>query len=313
MRNEKEPREERELPKGVVRSRPLPPTTGEALTPGPSPSERRGGPDTGTTPASRQNRAEKAVGEAWVGNATGTPLPARSGNQGRGVGGEGNRITAIEAQEKRKGRVSVFVDGKFAIGLFEEVALSLGLRVGQAITPERLEEVAKAETRRRALEDAYRLLSFRARSEQERTDRLQRKGYEEDAIAEALGSLRAHGYVDDAQFAGAWVRSRGQSRGKRALAFELKQKGVAGEVTAQALAEEMPADAERESARSAAIKKIGARPADTSREAKAKLAAFLQRRGFGWDTIRPVLAELYEKAIDEETDEDAEDAEELTS
>jgi SOS response regulatory protein OraA/RecX len=49
------------------------------------------------------------------------------------------------------------------------------------------------------------------------------------------------------------------------------------------------------------LKKLGGtRPADRSREAQGRLAAFLQRRGFGWDVVRPVLAELYGAAAGEE-------------
>lgn len=73
-----------------------------------------------------------------------------------------SQITDIAPQERHKDRVSVFVDGKFALGVFADVAASLGLRIGQQITPERLGEIARAETVRKAKEDAVRLLGFRA-------------------------------------------------------------------------------------------------------------------------------------------------------
>lgn len=50
------------------------------------------------------------------------------------------------------------------------------------------------------------------------------------------------------------------------------------------------------------MRRVGERPADRSREAQAKLSAFLARRGFGWDVIRPVLAELYGGAAPDETE-----------
>jgi SOS response regulatory protein OraA/RecX len=50
---------------------------------------------------------------------------------------------------------------------------------------------------------------------------------------------------------------------------------------------------------------VGEDPIDKSREARAKLSAFLQRRGFGWDTIRPVLAELYRVRDGDEGEADA--------
>ncbi len=227
----------------------------------------------------------------------------RSAGAGRGTG----RITAIEPQARRQGRVNIFIDGKFALGLFEEVVLALGLHVGQQISPERLTEIGQAETLRRAKEDAFRLLSFRGRSEKEIEDRLRRKGYEDAIITAVIASLRGHGYVDDTQFAQSWVAARGRTRGRRALAHELRQKGIAGDLAAETLQEARDDAGELAAARAAAVKKAGEQPADRSREAQARLAAFLQRRGFGWDVVRPVLAELYAGTTEE--DEDAQEFE----
>jgi regulatory protein len=225
-------------------------------------------------------------------------------------GGGQSRLTAIEPQERHKDRVNLFVDGRFVLGVFADVAAALGLKVGQSITPERLEEISRAETRRKAKEAAYHLLSFRARSEKEIADRLRRKGYEEDVIAEVTESLRGQGFVNDEAFATSWVESRGRTRGRRALAFELQRKGVAAETTRQALDEVKDSEAERESARAAAVRKVGERPADRSREARARLASFLQRRGFDWETIRPILNDLYAVDTDDEADDGgADDAE----
>ncbi len=215
------------------------------------------------------------------------------------------QITAIEPQERHKDRVSVFVDGKFTLGIFADVAATLGLRVGQTMTAERLEEIAGAETRRRAREDAYRLLSFRARSEQEIAERLRQKGYEDEVIADTMTSLQQQGFVNDEDFANSWVSARGKTRGRQALSHELRQKGIARE-TAQEILETRTPSVEREAARAAAIKRVGERPTDQSREAKARLAGYLARRGFGWGIIKPVLNELYgfsDTDDDELTDE----------
>lgn len=216
--------------------------------------------------------------------------------------GKPSQITDIAPQERHKDRVSVFVDGKFAIGIFADVAASLGLRIGQQITSERLGEIARAETLRKAKEDAVRLLGFRARSEKEVETRLTQKGYEDDIIALVVQSLRDLHYLDDEAFASAWVESRGKTRGRRALSHELRQKGIVGDLAQETLAEARTDDAEQEAAYLAAVKRVGVSPKDDSREARAKLSAFLQRRGFGWDTIKPVLTRVYAGTTDEESD-----------
>lgn len=264
-----------DLPPGIIRSRPR-----SSASPSSPPRE------------------EASVREVA---APRSPTPRESEAKGTG------RISAIDPQERHKNRVSVFIEGKFALGLFADVAHTLGLRVGQQITAERLEEIAQAETKRKALEDAYRLLSFRARSEAEIRKRLQRKGYEEEVVTQVTTRLRDIGFLNDEAFAQSWVDARGKTRGRRALAFELRQKGVANEVARQTLDERKDEDAEQEAAKSAAVKKVGLRPADRSREAQAKLSAFLQRRGFAWNVIRPVLAELYGALPEEEEQEEQDD------
>lgn len=150
------------------------------------------------------------------------------------------------------------------------------------------------------LEYAVRVLAEQARSEAEIARRLVRRGADEESVAAVLERLRGFGYLDDASLARRWVESRGASRGRRALAFELRRKGVD---PAEALSERTDDD-ERGAARAAAVRKVGERPADVSREARAKLAAFLQRRGFGWDAIRPVLNELYAARDDDDLSAD---------
>src|SRR5436309_50621 len=151
--------------------------------------------------------------------------------------GEQSRVTAIEPQAKRAGRVSVFLDGRFAVGLHEEVAAALGLHVGQLLSEEELRGAVEAETRRRARESALRLLGYRARSRAEMRLRLLRKGYEEAIVDEALGWLQEHGLLDDVQFSQAWVEARteAQPMGRERLAWELRGKGVDGETVADAL------------------------------------------------------------------------------
>lgn len=134
------------------------------------------------------------------------------------------------------------------------------------------------------------LLGQQPRSEKELGEKLTRKGAEDETIVAVLEKLRGWGYLDDAALAERWVASRGKTRGKYLLRQELQRKGLdAGE----ALSERGDSE-ERTACLAAATKRVGEDPADKSREAQTKLAAFLQRRGFGWDAIRPVLRQLYQ-------------------
>ena len=185
MSDDYQEQDRRELPPGIVRSKPL---AGGPSPPAPSP-KRKGEAD-------QMEEFEESEASEFEPFPVLNAPPFRFGRAQREENGKSpdeSRITALEPQQKRKNRVNVFIDGEFAAGLFDTVAHDLGLRVGQAITPARLEEIAQAETLRRAKEDAYRLLGFRARSEKEITDKLTQKGYEAEVIALVAESLQTIG------------------------------------------------------------------------------------------------------------------------
>ena len=206
-------------------------------------------------------------------------------------------ISAIEPQHRRKGRVNVFVDGQFVIGVGETVAADLGLRAGREMTPERLREVAGAEEIHKATEAALTLLEVRARARREIETRLAQKGYDETIIALVVEKLIRLELLDDAQFAAQWVEARSRSGGsrpvgKRRLTQELFGKGVAKDQIAEAV-ERVSDTHELTLAREAARKKVRVVPSE--REAlqaeRRKLMGFLQRRGFGWETVKLVTRE----------------------
>src|SRR6478736_1001792 len=73
-----------------------------------------------------------------------------------------------------------------------------------------------------------RLLTARARTRAELEGQLAKRGYPDDVSARVLDRLARAGLVDDVDFAEQWVRSRraNAGKGKRALAAELRTKGL---------------------------------------------------------------------------------------
>lgn len=201
-------------------------------------------------------------------------------------------ITAIVAS--RVGRVSIFLDGEFALGTHEEVVAALGLCPGRQMEAADLQSLVRAETRRRAKESALRLLGYRGRSRMELRRRLESKGYEEVVIDDVLEDLARAQLLDDREFTESWVTARTGDRplGPQRIAWELRQKGVAAELIESTLAERCSPEAELSLALTAAgpmLRRIrGAEPEATRR----KLAAALRRRGFSWSVTAAVLEQL---------------------
>ncbi len=184
------------------------------------------------------------------------------------------------------------MDGDFVCGAHEEVIAALNLRVGQAFDNDRLTQVIKQETQRKALEKALRLLSYRDRTRSEIRKRLLGDDFPEEIVDDVVGQLLGMGYLDDQKFSRDWVKARtiAKPMGRTRLAWELRAKGVDVPAVEEAL-ESLDENAEYELALSLARKK--AEKSDTGDRAfRTRTAAFLRRRGFGWNAIARALDEL---------------------
>jgi regulatory protein len=157
-----------------------------------------------------------------------------------------------------------------------------------------------------AREICLRLLTERARTREELAQALRKRGVPDEAAGAVLERFDEVGLIDDAAFAGQWVRSRHTQRGlaRRAIAVELRRKGVADDVAQEALAE-VDADSEERRARELVDRKLRTMPADTPDRrtvAARKLVGMLARRGYpgsiAYRVVREALA-AHGAAIDE--------------
>ncbi|MDT7759433.1 MAG: regulatory protein [Mycobacterium sp.] len=143
-----------------------------------------------------------------------------------------------------------------------------------------------------------RLLTARARTRSELAAQLTKRGYPDDVGERVLDRLADVGLVDDRDFAEQWVRSRriNAGKGKRALASELRTKGIDDELIADALAD-FDASAERTRAEQLVADKLRReRLSDDTDDTKVarRLVAMLARRGYGqsmaFDVVKVALA-----------------------
>ncbi|GAA1030843.1 hypothetical protein GCM10009557_24250 [Virgisporangium ochraceum] len=136
------------------------------------------------------------------------------------------------------------------------------------------------------------MLAVRPRTRSELDTALRRRGYDDDVISEILDRYSDVGIIDDEAFARAWVTSRHHSKGlaKRALAGELRRKGVSDDDLGAAL-DEVLDDREVETARTLVDRRLRVerrRPregdAEAARKAEAalirKLVGMLARKGY---------------------------------
>jgi len=139
-------------------------------------------------------------------------------------------------------------------------------------------------------------LSAQPRTRAELADTLAKKHVPDEVAQRLLDRFEEVGLVDDAAFARAWVESRQAGRGlaRRALAQELRRKGVSDEVAREAL-DELDPEAETEAARVLVRRKLRTMGRLDHPARLRRLSAMLARKGYppgvAMGVVREELAE----------------------
>ncbi|KXK60984.1 RecX family transcriptional regulator [Micromonospora rosaria] len=131
-----------------------------------------------------------------------------------------------------------------------------------------------------AREICLRQLAVRPRTRAELAGALTRRGISEEVAASVLDRYDEVGMIDDAAFARAWVSSRHAGRGlaRRALATELRQRGVAGEVAGEAL-DALDEETEAQTARALVDRKLRTARGEPDAVFR-RLVGMLARKGY---------------------------------
>lgn len=144
-----------------------------------------------------------------------------------------------------------------------------------------------------ALKFAIKLLSIRKRSVFEMRNRLKRKEFEDDIIDEAVKELLEYKYLDDEEFAEAYINDRinFNPRGSFLVKKELREKGIAENIINEKIKELFPEKKEMELAKKAAEKKRETLNKDLEKnKIYQKIGSYLQAKGYSAYIIREVLS-----------------------
>ncbi|MFI9626198.1 recombination regulator RecX [Streptomyces sp. NPDC052042] len=147
-----------------------------------------------------------------------------------------------------------------------------------------------------------RLLTGTPRTRKQLADALRKREIPDEAAEEVLSRFEDVGLIDDAAFADSWVESRHHGRGlaRRALARELRTKGVDSAVIDEAVGQ-LDAEQEEATARELVARKLrSTRGLDRDRRVR-RLAGMLARKGYGEGmALRVVRQALEEEGEDTE-------------
>lgn len=140
-----------------------------------------------------------------------------------------------------------------------------------------------------------RLLTMAPRTRAQLAEALRKREVPQEAAEAVLERFSEVGLIDDEAFAEAWVNSRHAGRGlaRKALASELRHRGVDEEIVKDAV-EQLDPEQEAETARRLVMRKLsstrGLEPAVRTR----RLAGMLARKGYGPGLAFRVIREALE-------------------
>jgi regulatory protein len=127
-----------------------------------------------------------------------------------------------------------------------------------------------------------RLLTGSPRTRRQLADAMRKREIPDEVADGVLERFQDVGLIDDQAFANAWVESRHRGRGlaRRALAQELRHRGVEAELVSEAVGLLDPQQ-EEETARALVLRRLpGTRGLDRERRIR-RLAGMLARKGYG--------------------------------
>jgi regulatory protein len=203
-------------------------------------------------------------------------------------------VTRISEQNRRPNRRNVYLDGRFAFGCNINVIAKFYLREGMALSDEQVEAIKRGEVFQECFDRASKYLGHRLHSRAELHRKLMRAEYGEEIVNAALDELTRLGYVDDRRFAQTKALSAAEHKhhGRRRAFVELLKAGVAAAVANEALDEVYQQGDSAELPRKLALKQAPRLRKLDPGVARRRLVGMLQRRGFDYDAIRPIVEEV---------------------
>ncbi len=193
-------------------------------------------------------------------------------------------------------------DGQYLICLDAETFYQQTYSDGALVERGQVEQMVQAHLTKWCKMRAINLLSYRPRSEYEVRQYLQRLEVNTECIDSVVAWLKEQNLINDREFVARWAENRAATNpmGRHRLIAELAQKGIDRAIIEETLDQLIELPDEYSCALKLAKKQAWRYRNSEPEAARRKLMAFLQRRGFAFDTVRAVTASILSSVVDGE-------------
>ena len=136
------------------------------------------------------------------------------------------KVTDIKQNLKNKNKVSVFADGEFLCSVTAESVVKMRIKVGDEIDNKKLADTLFESDCQIAFSKAVANVCKSIKTQSQVQKYLFDKGFSAEVVQNTISKMKEYRYVDDGEYVKSYVRTYQQSKGKKRIVFELKQKGV---------------------------------------------------------------------------------------
>lgn len=188
-------------------------------------------------------------------------------------------------------RFHVYVDEKWSGVFLDEILALYHFKTDMEIDEEVYKEIKLQNDQKVAFDMAVSYIEKYVVSEKGLKDYLKKKGFDACIISKTAQKLKEYGFVDDEKFAKNYFESLQNTKGKRAIANKLKEKGVSAEII-ESLLETVDEDSELDKATALASKFVKNRQIDT--KTKQKCLAHLIYKGYDYSVAQKATKHAFE-------------------
>lgn len=199
-------------------------------------------------------------------------------------------ITKIEIQKNNKRRYNLYCGDSYLFSVMEDTLLHFSIAKDKNYSDQKLAEIQQYDQLMQCIDQAYRFLSRRPHLEAELKRKLRQKNYPESIIQQVLQRLGKNKYLDDSDYIRRLILEEIQKKnGPLLIKKKLLEKGAAPEEINEKMKLFYTPKLIAQNAGALAAKKEKGLDCSDSRRFKQKIGAFLQQKGYDWETINRVV------------------------
>jgi len=204
------------------------------------------------------------------------------------------QIISLEPLKRRRNWHEIIFSGMEPLAIDDETIYRFSLKAGATVSESDYKKIKDAADLAYLKDKGMKIISRRMISERDLRRKLSAERRPANIRDAAVESLLKYGFIDDASYAAAYIRSQIAQGPKSKLYLKKKlwQRGIAAETAEKAIAAELDGYDIKESVRELARKKYKSLSRQSPEKARVKLINFLKGKGFGWEIIKYAIADL---------------------